>query len=174
VIGITESPSLSITNGYSFVPWFEPRYLTTRESSGKQPRGCIRSRQGCKRGERCLFLSYEESSGQLIQNMSSIGLYLEPSIKKGLLKIVSLRPSFFGLEMHLLDLYKIIADFKPKSVVIDPLTSLIGQGDQLEIQSMLTRMNISSTMLSHKSISRHGTTATSAWFLMPSSRSVTG
>jgi circadian clock protein KaiC len=42
--------------------------------------------------------------------------------------------------MHLLDLYKIIADFKPKSVVIDPLTSLIGQGNPLEIQSMLTRM----------------------------------
>jgi circadian clock protein KaiC len=96
--------------------------------------------QSCKRGERCLFLSYEESSGQLVQNMSSIGFHLEPLIKKGLLKIVSTRPSFFGLEMHLLDLYKIIADFKPKAVVIDPLTSLIGQGNQLEIQSMLTRM----------------------------------
>ena len=94
----------------------------------------------CKRGERCLFLSYEESSGQLIQNMHSIGFHFEPLIKKGLLKIVATRPSFFGLEMHLLDLYKLIADFKPQSVVIDPLTSLIGQGNQLEIQSMLTRM----------------------------------
>ena len=72
--------------------------------------------------------------------MSSIGFQLEPLVKKELLKIVSTRPSFFGLEMHLLDLYKIIADFKPKAVVIDPLTSLIGQGNQLEIQSMLTRM----------------------------------
>ena len=96
--------------------------------------------QSCKRGERCLFLSYEESSGQLVQNMSSIGFNLEPLVKKGMLKIVSTRPSFFGLEMHLLDLYKIIADFKPKAVVIDPLTSIIGQGNQLEIQSMLTRM----------------------------------
>ena len=61
-------------------------------------------------------------------------------MKKGLLKIVSVRPSFFGLEMHLLELYKTVAEFKPKSVVIDPLTSLIGQGNQLEIQSMLTRM----------------------------------
>jgi circadian clock protein KaiC len=94
----------------------------------------------CRRGERCLFLSYEESSGQLIQNMSSIGFHFEPLIKKGLLRIVSTRPSFFGLEMHLLDLYKILADFKPTSVVIDPLTSLIGQGDQREIQSMVTRM----------------------------------
>ena len=94
----------------------------------------------CKRGERCLFLSYEESSGQLIQNMHSIGFHFEPLIKKGLLKIVATRPSFFGLEMHLLDLYKLMADFKPQSVVIDPLTSLVGQGNQLEIQSMLTRM----------------------------------
>jgi circadian clock protein KaiC len=93
----------------------------------------------CKRGERCLFLSYEESSGQLIQNMSSIGFRFEPLVKKGLLKIVSTRPSFFGLEMHLLEVYKIIADFKPHAVVIDPLTSLIGQGNQLEVQSMLTR-----------------------------------
>ena len=94
----------------------------------------------CKRGERCLLLSYEESSGQLIQNMSSIGFHLEPLVKKGLLKIVSTRPSFFGLEMHLLDLYKTIEEFKPQAVVIDPLTSLIAEGNQREIQSMVTRM----------------------------------
>jgi circadian clock protein KaiC len=96
--------------------------------------------ESCKRGERCLFLSYEESSGQLVQNLSSIGFHFAPLVKKGLLKIVSTRPSFFGLEMHLLEVYKIIADFKPQAVVIDPLTSLIGQGNQLELQSMLTRM----------------------------------
>jgi circadian clock protein KaiC len=94
----------------------------------------------CKRGERCLFLSYEESSGQLIQNLSSIGFDLKPLVKKGLLKIVSTRPSFFGLEMHLLDLYKMMEEFQPRAVVIDPLTSLLGQGNRLEIQSMLTRM----------------------------------
>ncbi len=94
----------------------------------------------CKRGERCLFLSYEESSGQLVQNMRSIGFNFEPLIKKGLLKIVSTRPSFFGLEMHLLDLYKLIAEFEPNSIVLDPLTSLIGQGSQREIQSLITRM----------------------------------
>ncbi len=96
--------------------------------------------ESCKRGERCLYVSYEESPGQLIQNMRSIGFDLERWSKKGMLKIVSTRPAFFGLEMHLLDLYKILADFKPTSVVIDPLTSLIGQADASEIQSMLTRM----------------------------------
>jgi circadian clock protein KaiC len=94
----------------------------------------------CKRGERCLFLSYEESAGQLTQNMSSIGFHFQPWIKKGLLQIVSTRPSSFGLELHLLDLYKTIGDFKPHAVVIDPLTSLLGEGSQRDIQSMVTRM----------------------------------
>ena len=94
----------------------------------------------CKNGERCLFLSYEESSGQLVQNMGSIGFKFKPFIDQGLLKVVSTRPSLFGLEMHLLDLYKIIEDFKPSAVVLDPLTSLIGEGSQREIQSMVTRM----------------------------------
>lgn len=94
----------------------------------------------CERGERCLMLSYEESPGQLTQNMKSIGFDLAKWQKKGLLNIVSTRPAFYGLEMHLLDLYKMIESFKPKTVVIDPLTSLIGQGDPSEIQSMITRM----------------------------------
>ena len=108
--------------------------------TGKTSLAAAFALERCKRGERCLFLSYEESSGQLIQNLSSIGFHLDPLIKKGLLKIVSTRPSFFGLEMHLLDLYKVIAEFQPTSVVIDPLTSLIGEGNQREIQSMVTRM----------------------------------
>jgi circadian clock protein KaiC len=94
----------------------------------------------CRRGERCLLLSYEESPGQLIQNMGSIGLHLAPFVEAGLLKIESSRPSSAGLERHLLALYKIIAEFKPKAVVIDPLTSLIGEGSEREIQSMVTRM----------------------------------
>ena len=108
--------------------------------TGKTSLAAAFAAERCRRGERCLFLSYEESSGQLVQNMGSIGFRLAPLIKKGLLKIVSTRPSFFGLEMHLLDLYKTLAEFKPQAVVIDPLTSLIGEGDEREIKSMVTRM----------------------------------
>lgn len=94
----------------------------------------------CRRGEKCLYLSFEESPGQLTENMKSIGLDFEPWIKKGLLKVTSTRPAFYGLEMHLLELYKNIETFKPRTIIIDPLTSLFGQGDSLAIQSMLTRM----------------------------------
>ncbi|MEA3199585.1 MAG: circadian clock protein KaiC [Thermoplasmata archaeon] len=94
----------------------------------------------CKRGERCLFVSYEESADQLVQNMKSIGLDLRKWMSKDLLRLVSTRPGTLGLENHLLELHKALDDFKPDSVVIDPLTSLIGQGDPNELQSMTTRM----------------------------------
>ena len=96
--------------------------------------------ESCKRGERCLYFSYEESSGQLMQNLLSIGIDLAPYIEKGLLKIVALRPSFLGLEMHLLNVYKLVDSFKPKAVVVDPLTSLVGEGERREVSSMITRM----------------------------------
>jgi circadian clock protein KaiC len=96
--------------------------------------------ESCKRGERCLFFSYEESAGQLIQNMSSIGIDFAPWVEKGLLKIVALRPSFLGLELHLLNVFKLVDSFKPKAVVVDPLTSLVGEGEVREVSSMITRM----------------------------------
>jgi len=107
---------------------------------GKTSFGAAFAVESCKRGERCLLFSYEESAGQLTQNMKSIGIDFGPWIEKGLLKIVAIRPSFLGLEMHLLTVYKLVDSFKPKAVVVDPLTSLIGQGDEREVSSMLTRM----------------------------------
>jgi circadian clock protein KaiC len=108
--------------------------------SGKTSFAAAFALESCKRGEQCLYLSYEESEGQLIQNLLSIGIDLAPWVKKGLLKIVALRPSFLGLEMHLLNVYKLVDSFKPKAVVLDPLTSLIGEGDRREVESMFTRM----------------------------------
>jgi len=108
--------------------------------SGKTSIGAAFALESCKRGENCLFFCYEESAGQLTQNMTSIGIDFAPWIKKGLLKIVAIRPSFLGLEMHLLNIYKLVDSFKPKAVVVDPLTSLVGEGDDREVSSMITRM----------------------------------
>jgi circadian clock protein KaiC len=94
----------------------------------------------CEKGERCLYLSFEESPGQFKRNMSSIGIHLQRHIDSGNLDIIASRPSVFGLERHLVELQKMIALKKPTVVVLDPLTSLIPQGNQLEVLSILTRI----------------------------------
>ncbi len=93
----------------------------------------------CERGERCLYLAFEESKNQIIRNMGSIGLELGPLVNKGLLKIKSSRPTMYGLEMHLVRMHKLVNEFKPDVVVIDPITDYTSIGKDTEIKSMLTR-----------------------------------
>ena len=93
-----------------------------------------------RRGERVLFFSFEESPNQIIRNMHSIGLRLEPLIKRDLLRFHSARPSLYGLEMHLATIFKEIISFKPHVVIIDPITSLMDLGTDSEGKGMVTRL----------------------------------
>ncbi len=94
----------------------------------------------CGRGERCVYFSFEESPPQMIRNMRSIGLNLEQWEKKGLLKFHSTRATFYGLEMHLAIIHKLVNDFRPKVVVLDPVGSLIEAGNQRDAHIMLIRL----------------------------------
>jgi len=94
----------------------------------------------CTRGEKCLYFCFEESPAQLFRNMKSIGMDLLKFHKKGLLKIVATRPSFYGLEMHLVSIHKEIELFKPLAVILDPITGLTANGTENEVRMMLTRL----------------------------------
>ena len=94
----------------------------------------------CKRNENVLYFSFEESPDQLIRNMLSVGINLQPYIKSKLLLVHSSRPSLHGLEMHLLTLYKYIREFNPNTVIIDPISSLITIGSRGEVRAMLSRL----------------------------------
>ncbi len=94
----------------------------------------------CKSGERCIYFALEESPNQILRNMKSIGLNLEPFIKKGLLQLLSTRPTLYGLETHLSMMLSQIEEFNPKVVIIDPVSNLINVGIESDVKSMLTRM----------------------------------
>jgi circadian clock protein KaiC len=94
----------------------------------------------CRRGERCLYFSFEESPGQIVRNMQSIGLDLGQWIKKDLLRFHSTRATFYGLEMHLATIHKIVQEFQPRQVVIDPVGSLIQAGNRRDAHIMLIRL----------------------------------
>jgi circadian clock protein KaiC len=94
----------------------------------------------CARGERCLYLAFEESPAQLVRNMRSIGVDIEPWLKKGLLRMEASRPSLHGLEMHLARVHKQVAEFDPKVVIVDPISNLVTAGSELDTQAMLLRL----------------------------------
>lgn len=94
----------------------------------------------CSRKERCLYFAFEESPKQIMRNMLSIGINLKGHIDKGLLEMHSARPTLNGLEMHLVAIHKHVKRFRPKAVILDPITNLITVGSISEVKSMLIRL----------------------------------
>jgi circadian clock protein KaiC len=91
----------------------------------------------CRKKIPALYCAFEESASQIVRNMRSIGLNIEPFIKSGILKVYSSRPTIQNLELHLIAIQKIIEEFKPKILVVDPVTNLITEGINSEIRQML-------------------------------------
>lgn len=100
----------------------------------------------CRRGERCIYFSFEESADQIVRDLGSIGMDLQRWVDAGLLRFRSKRPTSYGLEMHLNRMQRRIDDFEPSVVVVDPITSLNAISDPRSVGSTITRlMNVCRT-----------------------------
>lgn len=114
--------------------------LTGTAGTAKTTFAASFARAVCSRQETCLFFAFEESPKQLIRNMQSVGIDLQPYVDQGLLQIHASRPTVQGLEMHLVAIHKLIKEVKPSTVIVDPISNLITIGQIEEVRSMLTRM----------------------------------
>jgi circadian clock protein KaiC len=72
--------------------------------------------------------------------MRSVGIDLQPLIDQKLLHIEASRPTVNGLERHLVTIHRLVREFQPSAVVIDPISNLISVGNINEVRSMLTRL----------------------------------
>jgi circadian clock protein KaiC len=108
--------------------------------TGKSSLAAAFVQAAARRGERCLYFAFEESPAQIMRNMRSINIDLEPWVEKRLLHFQAYRPTLHGLELHLLTIHEAVDRLKPKVVVLDPITNLIQVGSEMEVKSMLTRL----------------------------------
>ncbi|MGM3304528.1 circadian clock protein KaiC [Anabaena sp. WFMT] len=102
--------------------------VTGTAGTGKSTLACYFAAETCRQGERCLYLASEEAPQQIIRNMRSVGLDLEPYVHQGLLNFQAVRPTTYGLEMHLVNLNHLLQKFNPSTVVIDPMSNLVLSG----------------------------------------------
>ena len=108
--------------------------------TAKTTLGAAFAQQVCRAGRRCLMFVFEESPQQLIRNMQSVGIDLAPLMAQGLLRIAASRPTLNGLERHPVTIHKLVREFDPYAVVIDPVSNLVSVGNPNEVRSMLTRL----------------------------------
>ena len=82
----------------------------------------------CRRGERALFVSFDEGAEQIVRNLSSVGIQFKRYVNSGLLRMHSARTEGISAEAHLIELRSLVREFQPSCVVIDPLTAIAKAG----------------------------------------------
>lgn len=108
--------------------------------SGKSSLAAVYVDAACRRGERVLYLAFEESPSQIVRNMRSIGIDLARWLREGLLEIVCTRPTSFGLEPHIAAVDRDVRRVDPNLVVVDPISSFLEAGSRRDAESMLSRL----------------------------------
>ncbi len=108
--------------------------------TGKTSLAAVFAESVCQRGGRCLYFAFEEPPAQILRNMTSIGLDLGTWVTQGRLRFQAVRSTAHGLEQHLVSVHKLVNQFRPEAVVIDPVSNLTNIGDPQEVKAMLARV----------------------------------
>jgi circadian clock protein KaiC len=94
----------------------------------------------CRRGERTLFVSFDEGAEPIVRNLASVGIQLKPHLKSGLLKMYSARTESTGAEDHLAQLKSLIREVRPRCMVIDPLSAIAKAGGLPAARAVASRL----------------------------------
>jgi circadian clock protein KaiC len=114
--------------------------ITGASGTGKTTLACTFVQGACGRGEKVLYVSFEESGPALIDAMLSPGVDLRPAVKVGRLEFLTIMPEAMGAEQHLLRALSRIKAFEPQHIVIDAISALQRVGDDRAAFDYLMRL----------------------------------
>lgn len=78
-----------------------------------------------RRGERALFVSFDEVPARIILNMRSVGIELAEAVASGALTLLGLRRASGSPEEHLVAIREAVEAAAPSVLVIDPVSTLL-------------------------------------------------
>jgi len=94
----------------------------------------------CRRGERALYVSFDESEAELARNLTSVGIDLRPHLRSGLLVVHSILAEGCSAKEHFNNIRALVEKFRPACLVLDPLSALIKSGGEEVAQSVSERL----------------------------------
>ena len=94
----------------------------------------------CRRGERTLFVSFDEGAEPIVRNLASVGIQFRPHLKSGLLHMYSARTESIGAEDHLVKLKALIREVHPRCLVIDPISAIAKAGGLDAARAVASRL----------------------------------
>jgi circadian clock protein KaiC len=98
--------------------------------TGKTTLASMVAEAATARGERVLFLSFEESAEAIVASMLSPGIDLQPALQAGTLRFLTAMPEAMGAEEHLFRVLRAMEAFPPQLIVVDALSSSLRMGSE--------------------------------------------
>ncbi|HEU4780573.1 MAG TPA: circadian clock protein KaiC [Steroidobacteraceae bacterium] len=102
--------------------------ITGAPGTSKTTLAGLFTESACRRGERTLFVSFDEGGARVRRNLRSVGIHLDGHMKSGLLQMYSGRTDAVNAEEHLLRINALIDEHRPRCMVIDPLSAIARTG----------------------------------------------
>jgi circadian clock protein KaiC len=85
---------------------------------------CLFAAAACARGERTLYVSFDEGADQIVRNVLSVGIQLAPFRRSGVLAMYSTRTRGPNVEDQFRALRELVKSHRTRCLIIDPLSAL--------------------------------------------------
>ncbi len=112
--------------------------MTGTAGTGKTTLAAHAADAACARGERCTYYSFEQAADAIIRDSGKLGRRLAHWVDEGLLRFEGSRPTSQGLDRHLATMRRHIRDFRPRMVILDPISGFGHIGATWQTKDMLT------------------------------------
>ena len=114
--------------------------ITGSSGTGKSTLAGLFVEAACRRGERALFISFDENARDIVRDLASVGVDLAPHLKSGLLRMEAVRTEAASSEDHFMRIKHLIREHQPRYLAIDPLSALVKVGGELAARNVAERL----------------------------------
>ncbi len=94
----------------------------------------------CRRGERALFISFDENARDIARDLATMSIDLAQHLASGLLRMEAVRSESASSEEHFMRMKHVIAEQDPRCLVIDPLSALARVGGAMAARAVAERL----------------------------------
>jgi circadian clock protein KaiC len=114
--------------------------ISGTSGTGKTTLASTFVRSACERGEKVLYINFEESQEAMVSGMLNSGIDLRPAVQAGTLRFLTAMPEAMGVEEHLLPVFKAIKSFQADHVIVDAISACDRMGTKGAAYDYLMRL----------------------------------
>ena len=114
--------------------------ITGNPGTAKTTMGGAFAEAAAKRGERIVYVAFDETGEEIVRNLCSVNIRLQEHINKGILKMHSEYVGSGCAEEHFQRIKALVRDQQATCLVIDPFTAFSNVGSLMSTQAVATRL----------------------------------